>query len=155
MDACVKLAAALGGNASTTSPVIPTVPPGASLPAVAGGVRALERRLGGRVEAACSALEALAGALAGAGRIQAESTANPFKAISAAVNNPVIVALEKKLETVRADLFAAVTSLSEDMRRDLQQAQLESRLAAADSSVSGGNAFGGGGGGGGGLTFRV
>ncbi|GIL58069.1 hypothetical protein Vafri_13262 [Volvox africanus] len=141
LDACSKLAVALGGSPASTAPVIPAVAPGTSLPAVAGTVRALERRLGSRLEAACGALDTLASALSAAGRIQAESTANPFKAISAAVNNPVIVAMEKKLETMRAEILAAATSLSEDMRRDHQQHQLESRLASADTSVGGGSAF--------------
>ncbi|GLI63361.1 hypothetical protein VaNZ11_006294 [Volvox africanus] len=141
LDACSKLAVALGGSPTSTAPVIPAVAPGTSLPAVAGTLRALERRLGSRLEAACGALDTLGSALSAAGRIQAESTANPFKAISAAVNNPVIVAMEKKLETMRAEILAAATSLSEDMRRDHQQHQLESRLASADTSVGGGSAF--------------
>ncbi|GIL78136.1 hypothetical protein Vretimale_7421 [Volvox reticuliferus] len=141
LDACSKLAVALGGSPSSTAPVIPAVTQSTSLPAVAGMVRALERRLGSRLEAACGALDTLASALSAAGRIQAESTANPFKAISAAVNNPVIVAMEKKLETVRSEILAVATSLSEDMRRDHQQHQLESRLASADTSVGGGSAF--------------
>ncbi|EFJ40941.1 hypothetical protein VOLCADRAFT_107907 [Volvox carteri f. nagariensis] len=153
LDACSKVAMGFGGSASSTVPVIPALGPGMSLPALSGSVRALERRLGGRLEAACSALDTLAGALSAAGRIQAESTANPFKAISAAVNNPVIVAMEKKLETVRAELLVAATSMSEDMRRDQQQFQLESRLASADPSVSGGGVYTSGGGGT--LSFRT
>ncbi|GLC47175.1 hypothetical protein PLESTM_002039100 [Pleodorina starrii] len=157
-DACCKLALTLGGSASSViAPTIPAVAPGGSLPALGGAVRALERRLGGRMEAVCGTLGTLAEALSAAGRIQAESTANPFKAISAAVNNPVMVAMDKKLETVRSEILAAATSILEDMRRDQQQSQLESRLASADTSVRGGGGGGSdyGGGGGGGLTFRV
>ncbi|GFR44696.1 hypothetical protein Agub_g5693 [Astrephomene gubernaculifera] len=136
-DVGSKLALALGGSSSSShgSPrpfVIPAPGPGTSLPAVASAVRALERRVSGRLEATCSALDSLAGALSAASRIQAESTANPFKAISAAVNNPVVVALEKKVEALRTELHTVINVILEDLRRDQQQ----SKAASLDASVS-------------------
>ncbi|KXZ42542.1 hypothetical protein GPECTOR_137g649 [Gonium pectorale] len=146
-DAGSKLAVALGGsNGSGVAPVIPTPGPGVSLPVIANSLRQLERRVGGRLEVAYSAMDALATALSDAGRIQAESTANPFKAISAAVNNPVVVALEKKVETVRVELLAAASTLLDDMKRD-QREQREGMAGSRDVSISGGSGYGG-------LSFR-
>ncbi len=42
-------------------------------------------------------------------------------AISAAMNNPVVVAIEKKLEAVRAELLAATSTMLDDLRREQQQ----------------------------------
>lgn len=60
-------------------------------------------------------------------------------AISAAMNNPVVVAIEKKLEAVRAELLVATSTLLDDLRREQQQLQREadssgtSRVASAKS----------------------
>ncbi len=80
-DTSGKLASALGGGggSSGSSSGIPAPPQGVTLPAVAAGLRALERRVACRLEAGVVALEGLTGALGAASRIERESTANPFK----------------------------------------------------------------------------